>query len=134
MNEQLPQLVRNLARGRCEYCLIPEEGSRLGHVIDHISARQHHGKTELPNLALACGHCNSAKGPNVAGFDPQTGDLSRLFHPRQDRWSDHFRYEGPLLVGLTAIGRTTVDVLGINSRIRLVVRRVLMESGAMFVS
>ena len=27
------------------------------------------------NLALACAHCNRHKGPNLAGFDPETGML-----------------------------------------------------------
>jgi hypothetical protein len=38
--------------------------------------------------------CNTRKGPNLSGLDPQTGELTRLFHPRQDRWQDHFRWEG----------------------------------------
>ncbi|MBL8799626.1 MAG: HNH endonuclease [Planctomycetia bacterium] len=80
-------------------------------VIDHIIARQHAGKTTPGNLALACLHCNSHKGPNVAGVDPQTGRLTRLYHPRRHRWSYHFRWNGPWLVGRTAIGRTTIEVL-----------------------
>src|SRR4051812_45666602 len=108
MPEPFVQTLRRRAGGRCEYCRIPEAGSRFGHVIDHVIARQHGGLTELSNLALACGRCNNSKGPNIAGIDPKTASLTRLYPPRQDRWDDHFRYEGPQLIGLTAIGRTTI--------------------------
>ena len=37
-----------------------------------------------------------------------------LFNPRRQKWDRHFRWDGPLLVGRTAIGRTTIRVLQIN--------------------
>jgi 5-methylcytosine-specific restriction endonuclease McrA len=76
MPESLEQQVRRLASDRCEYCRIPETAARLKHVLDHIVARQHGGKTELNNIALCCGRCNQHKGPNLAGIDPQTGSLN----------------------------------------------------------
>jgi len=39
----------------------------------------------MENLALACLHCNQHKGPNIAGRNPETGEIVELFHPRQDR-------------------------------------------------
>jgi hypothetical protein len=48
--------------------------------IDHVIARQHGGATEFESLALACIHCNRFKGPNVAGVDPSSGDIVRLFN------------------------------------------------------
>jgi 5-methylcytosine-specific restriction endonuclease McrA len=39
--------------------------------IDHIIAESHGGPTAAQNLALACYHCNSFKGANLAGIDPQ---------------------------------------------------------------
>jgi hypothetical protein len=53
--------------------------------------------------------------------------LTRLFNPRQDRWSDHFAWRGPILLGLTAIGRATVEVLEINLRHRVIHRQALLE-------
>jgi hypothetical protein len=67
--------------------------------IDHVIAQKHGGATVDSNLALACFYCNSAKGPNVAGIDPESGLIVRLFHPRTDRWTDHFRMEEDLMVG-----------------------------------
>ena len=69
MAESLDQNVRRMADNRCEYCRVPEAASRFGHVLDHIIARQHGGKTELANVALCCGRCNQHKGPNLSGID-----------------------------------------------------------------
>jgi hypothetical protein len=38
----------------------------------------------------------------------------RLFHPRNDRWTDHFWWDGPIAVGRTAIARATILVLWMN--------------------
>ena len=86
--------------------------------------------TTIDNLALACLHCNRHKGPNIAGRDVATGDLVRLFHPRQDRWSDHFAWSGAELVERTPIGRITIHVLAINDPDFLAVRQVLSEEQA----
>ncbi len=82
--------------------------------IDHVIAKQHGGSDQFENLAFACIHCNRHKGPNIAGLDPYTGELTRLFHPRNDDWNLHFRWNGPEIVPLSAIGRVTVRVLFMN--------------------
>jgi hypothetical protein len=89
--------------------------------IEHIVPRQHHGSDDEANLALACHGCNRHKGPNLTGIDPETGELTRLFNPRTDHWSQHFRIQAGRIMGLTSVGRTTVDVLNMNrpDRIRL---------------
>lgn len=129
MDEQLDQYIRQRANRACEYRLMPGRYYRTPLVIDHIIARQHAGKTTRGNLALACLHCNSHKGPNVAGMDPRTGRMTRLFHPRRHRWSYHFRWDGPWLVGRTAIGRTTIAVLAINHPDAVEVREALIDEG-----
>jgi hypothetical protein len=58
-----------------------------------------------------------------------TGELTRLFHPRRDVWSDHFAWVGHELVGLTAIGRTTVIVLAMNADSLMSFRAALMLDG-----
>jgi len=129
MEESQRRDVWQRARGCCEYCRLPQHVTVLPHQIDHIVARKHGGQTTLANLCLACYRCNSHKGPNVAGVDPQTGEITRLFDPRQDRWEEHFRWEGPTLVGRTPIGRVTIAVLEINSPERLAHRRLLIAEG-----
>jgi hypothetical protein len=94
---------------------MPECVLLLPFQIDHIVAEQHGGETIAVNLALACPHCNRYKGPNIAGLDPRSGELVRLFHPRADIWTDHFAFEGPRILGKTPIGRATVQVLAMNA-------------------
>ena len=78
---------------------MPQEYAEPSHEVDHIIAEKHAGKTELENLALACFHCNNHKGPNIAGLDPDTRALTRIFDPRHDSWKEHFTWDGVYLVG-----------------------------------
>jgi hypothetical protein len=130
MDESLARQVRRRASYLCEYCRMPQAFYRTLFEIDHIIAQQHRGPTVLGNLALSCLHCNSHKGPNIAGIDPVTGKLTALFHPRRHKWERHFRWRGPLLVGRTAIGRTTIVVLAMNDRDLVEVREALIAEGA----
>jgi hypothetical protein len=66
--------------------------------------------------------CNLHKGSNIAGFDPQTSLISQLYHPRKLKWEDHFEWQGITILGKTAIGRATVDVLCLNSEEQLHLR------------
>jgi hypothetical protein len=108
---------------------MPQVFDPLGFEVEHIIALKHHGLSEESNLALACFACNRHKGPNLAGLDPQTGQLTRIFHPRTDDWQSHFRWSGPHVLGLTDIGRTTIDVLEINAPLRVAHREALIEEG-----
>jgi hypothetical protein len=79
---------------------------------------------------LACYKCNGYKGSNVAALDPQTGDATKLFHPRQQRWDDHFEINPDATIrGLTPEGRTTIAVLRINDEARVLPRRLAQLSG-----
>jgi hypothetical protein len=80
------------------------------------------GSDAIDNLALACIDCNLHKGTNLTGIDPQTNELTELFHPRHQEWDDHFEWQGLHLAGKTATGRTTIQVLNINSEDQLALR------------
>ncbi len=129
MERKLREEVWRRSSSRCEYCQLPQEFSDATHEIDHIVAEKHAGQTVSENLALACFPCNNHKGANIAGIDPVSQSLVRLFHPRKDVWGEHFSWNGSLLVGETAIGRTTVMVLEINLRHRALHRASLIEEG-----
>jgi len=129
MEAGLERLVWDRAAGRCEYCQFPERLARVPFQIDHIVAEQHGGATEPDNLALACCFCNRYKGPNLSGVDPATRKVVRLFDPRRQNWSDHFRWDGALLVGKTEIGRATIQTLSINRSDAVAVRELLMAEG-----
>ncbi|MBI3619481.1 HNH endonuclease [Candidatus Peregrinibacteria bacterium] len=121
--------IRDRAHGFCEYCRLPQSGTSLPHEIDHIRAKKHHGTMTLQNTRWACAYCNNAKGPNASGYDAVTGRLVRLFHPRRDRWNNHFAWRGPRIIGKTPVARATIDVLNINDLERLEHRRMLIELG-----
>lgn len=100
--------------------------------MDHVVARKHGGRGLAENLAFACFRCNTHKGPNLSGLDPTTGQLTRLFNPRTDTWTHHFRWSGPKLMGRTAVGRTTTGVLCINRPDSILLRRALTAEGVDF--
>ena len=129
MQRRLIQLVRRRAGFCCEYCRVPEEFDELPFEIDHIIASQHGGATVESNLALACFVCNRYKGPNLAGIDPRSGRISRLFHPRRHQWRRHFVWEDARLRGRTPIGRATIAVLRVNDHLRVWLREELMREG-----
>jgi hypothetical protein len=54
--------------------------------------------------------------------------VSRLFHPRQDAWEEHFRLDrqNGEIIGLTAIGRVTVIELKMNAALVLSTRLRLL--------
>ena len=123
MDAELRQFVRERAAGRCEYCGLRQEQEPLRFHIEHIQPRQHDGGDAANNLALACHHCNLRKGTNLAGVDPQSQQLTRLFHPRLEDWTEHFTEEDGFVWGKTDVGRTTVRVLRMNEHGRAELRR-----------
>jgi hypothetical protein len=64
---------------------------------------------------------------NIAGIDPKTGKLTPPFNPRRHKWAKHFHWDGPLLVGRTAIGRVTIVVLAMNDPDAVRARKELIE-------
>jgi hypothetical protein len=66
----------------------------------------------------------------TVAIDPLTGAPVRLFNPRADRWTDHFAWnqDCSLMIGLTSIGRTTVQALQLNRRGLVNLRRLLFAA------
>jgi hypothetical protein len=126
---ELDRRVRQRAKGFCEYCRLSQAFDPWAFHVDHIIANQHGGKTQLNNLALACSRCNRNKGPNIAGFDKRAREIIRLYHPRRDKWTDHFRWRGARLLGLTPFGLVTIHVLAINHSEAVALRRELIAEG-----
>jgi hypothetical protein len=61
--------------------------------------------------------------------DPVSGELVALFHPRRERWAEHFLLRGAHIQGTTPVGRATVYVLGMNDARRLELRSELRAHG-----
>lgn len=123
MHDRLRQLVRRRAKDCCEYCQLRQDQEPLSFHIEHIIPRKHGGKDLSNNLALACHHCNLHKSVNLSGLDPKTEKMVRLFHPRLDDWGDHFTNRNGEIIGLSAVGRTTVTLLRMNEDGRLELRQ-----------
>ena len=132
ISSKLRELVRERAKYRCEYCLMPEFATLHKHEPDHIVPRQHGGKTDAQNLALACMRCNRFKGTNVGSFDPLTGDLVPFFDPRTQVWKEHFLLEKARIEPLTAEARVTLKILRINDDYRILERETLQKSGFVY--
>ncbi|MCI0356923.1 MAG: HNH endonuclease [Planctomycetaceae bacterium] len=85
---------------------------------------------DLENLALACRSCNLFKSDWIEATDSISQMIAKLFHPRTDRWEEHFLVtEGGLITGLTAIGRVTVEQLRMNARAQVSARKVWLKLG-----
>lgn len=125
----LRQLVYDRAQGYCEYCLVPDRFTLAPHEIDHIIAEKHGGSTEAENLALACVLCNKRKGSDIASVDPETREVSALYHPRKDIWHQHFHLSGAQFLPLTIKWRTTLQLLQLNQQSRIEERLLLIEAG-----
>jgi hypothetical protein len=125
----LAALVQERAGGRCEYCGMCQSLQGATFHIEHITPRTCGGLTEEANLALACPGCNLHKSDRSHAPDPQTGQISALYHPRRDAWEAHFRWQGTVLAGLTPTGRATITALDLNHARRLRVRQAEAEFG-----
>ena len=123
MDAAIRLAVRKRAADRCEYCQRRQADSPLMTLhIEHVVPRKHGGDDALDNLAAACSECNLRKGSNLTGIDSATNQITPLFNPRRQSWAEHFCWEGLRIVGMTAVGRTTIRVLDLNSPARLRVR------------
>lgn len=53
-----------------------------------LSPRKHDGSDDADNLCLACFDCNMYKSHDLTEFDPDTGEITPLFNPRQQDWKN----------------------------------------------
>ena len=97
---------------------------------EHIEPRSRAGKTLWQNLAWACQGCNGHKYNKTSARDPVTGDMILLYHPRKQKWSDHFAWneDCTVILGLTPTGRATVQALHLNRQGLVNLRRMLFAA------
>ncbi len=131
----IPKALRDsvsvAARHRCGYCLSAEAIVGMPMEFDHLIPEALGGLTVEDNLWLACSLCNDHKNDRIAALDPITGELVRLFNPRQQVWKEHFSWsqEGDQIIGLTPSGRATVVALNLNRPILVLARRAWVSVG-----
>ncbi|MBK8093305.1 MAG: HNH endonuclease [Verrucomicrobiaceae bacterium] len=122
VSASIRRLVTQRAGNHCEYCCLSQTGQEALFHVDHILPEMDGGLTVMENLALACVSCSLRKGARQLAPDPQTGRLAALFHPRKQRWSAHFRWQGFRVVGTSATGRASVEALKLNRAVILAIR------------
>lgn len=115
----LAALVKERAGHRCEYCRMSQSLQGATFHVEHIIPVTCEGTTTEDNLALACPSCNLHKSNRSHATDPDTQEITTLFHPRKQRWSDEFAWEGRRMTGITATGRATIQALDLNHPRRL---------------
>jgi len=125
------QFVAKRAQYCCEYCFSQVKYSPDPFSIDHIVPRILGGRDELDNLAYACLGCNNQKFTADAATDPVTGERVALYHPRQHNWREHFVWsrDFAVLIGLTPVGRATIERLQLNREGVVNLRRLLKKVG-----
>lgn len=123
--------VKRAAHECCEYCGAQEAYSPDNFSIEHIQPMAKGGTNDFANLANACQGCNNRKYTLTEAIDPLTGELVPLYHPRQDRWEDHFAWnvEYTQMIGISPIGRATIAALDLNRHGVVNLRRVLRALG-----
>jgi len=124
------QFVHKRSKGCCEYCHLAVVSLSVPFHVDHIIPLKHDGSDNNDNLCLACYNCNVYKSHDLTGFDPKTGEITRLYHPRNEVWAEHFIIRDNMQIdGITPQGRTTIRVLQINMEERVESRQALAEIG-----
>jgi hypothetical protein len=116
------RFVAQRAHGRCEYCVLSQDGQEATFHIDHVTPVAHGGQTVPENLALACVSCSLHKAARQVAIDPESGTDAPIYDPRGDDWQEHFRWEGVKLLGLTPTGRATIEALHMNRLLILAIR------------
>lgn len=124
------KFIAKRANYLCEYCRILFAYAMQSFVNEHIISIKQGGLTELSNLAFACGGCNSHKSDKIEGLDPNSGNLVSLFHPRKEKWSEHFSWSEDKIkiIGLTPTGRATIETLKMNRQGLLNLRTLLLKN------
>jgi len=118
----LRRSVISRSGNRCEYCQLSQAGQIATFHIDHIIPDSAGGDTTADNLAFACVSCSLKKGARQTIQDPETGDRVQIFNPRLQVWSENFAWQGVLLLGLSPVGRATIQALQLNRPMMLAIR------------
>jgi len=128
---QIRRRIATQADFRCGYCLTSERLTGIRLTLDHIIPIAAGGRTTENNLWVACRPCNEFKGVQTHAQDPDSNKRVPLFNPRFQQWHEHFQWnaDGNRIIGITAIGRATVEALQLNRDLIVHARRRWVKVG-----
>jgi hypothetical protein len=131
ISEAVRARVRASAQDRCGYCQSLQKYVLGILEIEHIIPKAAGGSDEEENLWLACRLCNSYKGVQTQGQDPESDRNIKLFNPRLQKWTRHFTWinNGTYIEGITACGRATVIAMQLNNSYAVPVRQAWISAG-----
>lgn len=128
---ELQRQIRSRFANCCAYCQTAESLTVTTFEFEHIVPIAKSGETSFENLCLACPSCNRYKAVRQTAIDPTTQIEVRLFHPQQQGWAEHFKWNEAAteIIGLTPTGRATIVVLRMNRPQLLRVRQMWVKMG-----
>ncbi|MBE9057411.1 HNH endonuclease [Sphaerospermopsis sp. LEGE 08334] len=128
---ELQTKIRRCFGDCCVYCRTAEYLTVSTFEFEHIIPRSAGGETVFENLCLSCPSCNRYKATRQTAIDPNTQEEVKLFHPQQQRWIDHFTWneDHTEIIGLTAVGRSTINALKMNRPQLTRVRKMWVKMG-----
>ena len=131
LTDSLKKSVAKRANHCCEYCFSQARFATQSFSIEHIKPRVQKGETTLNNLALACQGCNAHKYTKTTAYDSITQKIAALYHPRQQQWSEHFKWnhDFSLIIGISPTGRATTEALRLNRNGVVNLRQILYQAG-----
>jgi 5-methylcytosine-specific restriction endonuclease McrA len=129
VSEQLRTTIAERADGKCEYCRSPERYAITKFSVEHVQPKSKCGSDGIGNLAFSCQQCNNHKYTAIEHVDPVSTRVFPLFNPRVDLWNDHFAWDFSCtkIVGMSGIGRATIDRLNLNREGLMNLRRLLFD-------
>jgi hypothetical protein len=131
ISPRIRRQVQERAGGRCEYCKSNAEFSQDTFSIDHIHPLAEGGSDDPDNYAFCCQGCNGPKQDATTAVDPLNNQYVSLFHPRNDVWKEHFRWNSDFtqVEGLTVVGRATIARLQLNRPGVVNLRKLYIKAG-----
>ena len=91
-----------------------------GSIAERTTCQISHGRAS---------RCNRHKGTNLSAVDPDSGKVVFLFNTRAEKWEGHFEIALALILGTSAVGRATAQLLKMNADRRVELRYELINQG-----
>ncbi len=114
----IKKALLEMSSGKCCYCecKVDEESTYME--VEHFSPKKKYKEkvVEWVNLLPSCKRCNINKGEHDPIAEP-------IVHPVQDEPKDHLELRAYRFYGKTSPGKTLVEVVKLNERDRLQLKR-----------